>query len=272
MKLGLGTVQFGTAYGISSTRKQVARTDTAAILDRARQGGIALLDTAANYGEAEQILATLGVTGFRIVTKTMSVAHGVDTVVARARQSAATLGADTLLVHAVSDLAESSLWPALQGLKAEGLFRYIGISAYFADDPVALAQRYRPDVMQLPFSLLDQRLTGALPVLKDLGVEIHARSLFLQGLLLTDSPPEKFNRAAAELARIRSEIRAAGSSPLGAALAFARSRPEVTIGVVGVTRLDELDEILAAMTEPLPDLDWQALALTDAWVLTPSLW
>jgi aryl-alcohol dehydrogenase-like predicted oxidoreductase len=274
MKLGLGTVQFGQAYGVSNTRGQVTTADAAAILARAVRAGVRVLDTAANYGEAENVLSGLDTAPFRLVTKTISAKGGVQAVIARARHSAATLGADTLLVHAAADLQDDGLWPALQALKAEGIFRKIGISVYVADDPAALAARYRPDVMQLPFSLLDQRLLqdGTLAKLKTMGVEIHARSIFLQGLLFLDALPEKLRHAAPQLAAIKAAIKNAGSTSLAAALGFVLSRPEIDVALVGVTAPSELDEILGAAALPLPDLDWSALALDDETVLTPSRW
>ncbi|HEX2759654.1 MAG TPA: aldo/keto reductase, partial [Rhizomicrobium sp.] len=226
-RLGLGTVQFGQAYGVSNSRGQVSGLEAQAILARAAQAGIRLLDTAANYGEAEQVLAALDTAPFRIVTKTISVKNGIDAVIARARQSAERLKADTVLVHAAADLAEPGLWPALQRLKAEGLFRRIGISTYVVDDPAALAARFRPDTMQLPFSLLDQRLLrdGTLARLQEMGVEIHARSLFLQGLLLMapESLPAHLRAAAAHLAGLRAQLAEAGTTPLAAALGFVLS-------------------------------------------------
>ena len=206
MKLGLGTVQFGQAYGVSNSRGHVPPGEAAAILALARDAGITTLDTAANYGEAEKVLAALDTGSFRIVTKTIGLGQGLDAVIARARQSAQALKADTLLVHAAGDLLGpdgDALWKALLELREQGVFRKIGISAYVADDPAALAQRFRPDVMQIPFSLLDQRLLadGSLARLKNLGVEIHARSLFLQGLLFLapDALPEKLQSAAPQL-------------------------------------------------------------------------
>lgn len=274
MKLGLGTVQFGQAYGVSNTRGQVTRAEAAAILLRAAQAGIGVLDTAANYGEAETVLAALDTAPFRIVTKTISVKNGVDAVVARARQSAAAVKADTLLVHAAADLEDTALWAALQGLKAEGVFRRIGISVYVADEPARLAERFKPDVMQLPFSLLDQRLlkNGTLGQLKSQGVEIHARSIFLQGLLFLETLPEKLRHAALELSLSKAAITAAGATPLQAALGFVLSQPEIDVALVGVTARAELDEILAAAALPPPRLDWSALALSDEMVLTPSRW
>jgi len=276
-KLGLGTVQFGQPYGISNTQGQVSPMEAAAILANARNAGIRLLDTAANYGEAETVLAKLDTMAFRIVSKTIGLKRGLDQVIARARQSATALKADTLLVHAAADLLGpdgDALWSALRRLRDDGVFRKIGISVYVADDPAALAARFRPDVMQLPFSLLDQRLlaNGALARLKELDVEIHARSLFLQGLLFLDALPEKLRHAGSHLKTVRARLHDAGVTPLAAALGFALSRPEIAFGLVGVTSAAELNEIIDAARKPLPDLDWAAFALNDAVVLTPSLW
>ncbi len=198
-------------------------------------------------------------------------------VIARARQSAQTLKADTLLVHAASDLKGKdgeALWNALRRLKSEGVFRKIGISAYVADDPAALAERFRPDVMQLPFSLLDQRLleNGTLARLQELGVEVHARSLFLQGLLFMEELPAKLRHAAPHLAHVRKRLNDANVTPLAAALGFVLAQPEIAFGLVGVTSGKELEEIIAAAGQPLPRLDWASFALKDELVLTPSLW
>jgi aryl-alcohol dehydrogenase-like predicted oxidoreductase len=277
-KLGLGTVQFGQAYGVSNTRGQVGPNAANAILVRAAQAGVAWLDTAANYGEAEAVLSKLNITPFRIVTKTTSVSQGVDAVIARVRRSVALLGhIDRVLVHSAADLIGpdgGALWTALRDLKDEGVVGGIGISVYVADDPAALAARFRPDAMQLPFSLLDQRLLrdGTLGRLRDLGVEIHARSLFLQGLLFMAKLPAKLQSAAPALTAIKARIHDAGTTPLSAALGFVLARPEIDAAIIGVTALDELDEILAAAAAPLPALDWENLALSDETVLTPSLW
>jgi aryl-alcohol dehydrogenase-like predicted oxidoreductase len=276
-KLGLGTVQFGQAYGVSNPRGQVPGDEAAAILQQAAKAGIRLLDTAANYGAAENVLAELDTSPFRIVTKTINLSHGIDRVLARARQSAQALKADTLLVHAAGDLkgAEGeALWKALRGLKDNGVFRKIGISAYVADDPAALAEKFHPDTMQLPLSVLDQRLLmdGTLARLQTLGVEVHARSLFLQGLLFMEELPAKLRHAAPHLLHVRKTLAGANVTPLAAALRFVLARPEITFGIVGVTSAKDLDEIIAVVKQRLPQLDWASFALKDELVLTPSLW
>ncbi|HEY0300852.1 MAG TPA: aldo/keto reductase [Rhizomicrobium sp.] len=283
-RLGLGTVQFGQAYGISNRRGQVPQGDVAAILRRAAEAGIGVLDTAAGYGDAEAVLGGLAALTqpFRVVTKTIALENGLDAVLARARQSVAALGrgpVDLLLVHSAADLlgpGGGALWNGLLALRDEGLFGGIGISAYVADDPLRLAREFRPDAMQVPVSLLDQRLlqSGALAAIKTLGVEVHARSLFLQGLLFLaeDKLPPKLAAAARHLNMLRSAFAEAGTTPLAAALAFAFGRPEIDVAVVGVTTPDEFDEILRASQAPAPRIDWPACALEDELLLTPSRW
>ncbi|HEY2836262.1 MAG TPA: hypothetical protein VGI89_06810, partial [Rhizomicrobium sp.] len=113
---------------------------------------------------------------------------------------------------------------------------------------------------------------GTLAALNDLGVEVHARSLFLQGLLFLDELPEKLKAAEPHLSRIKARLRETNVSPLAAALGFVLARPEIAFGLVGVTSADELQDIIAASRTLLPDLDWPSFALADERVLTPSLW
>jgi aryl-alcohol dehydrogenase-like predicted oxidoreductase len=282
-KLGLGSAQFGLDYGVSNTRGRTPDAEVEAILARALDAGVRLVDTASAYGEAE---ATLGAVlpspcPFRIVTKTAP-GGGPEMVENAARASLNMLwlpSAYALLVHSAKDLAGDAgpaLWGMLERLKGEGRFEKIGISAYASDDPVALARRYRPDVMQLPVSLLDQSLiqNGALETLAGMGVEVHLRSIFLQGLLFVplERLPGRLGGSAARLKRVRLELAEAGVDPVTAAVRFALDRPEAAHAVVGVTGLDELEGVLAAAATRVPDLDWAAMALDDPLALDPRRW
>jgi len=283
-RLGLGTVRFGQSYGISNRRGRVPDTHIAQILIRAAKAGVGWLDTAAAYGNAEATLGTLQKYArlFRIATKTMSPKDNIAGVLSRARLSIETLQrkpVDLLLVHAAGDLLGPdgpALWDELLSLRDEGLFRAIGISAYPADDPVTLARRFRPAAMQFPVSLLDQRLLidGTLARLKDMGVQIHARSLFLQGLLFLapNELPPSLAAVAPHLDAVCARVARAGATPLSAALGFVLSQPEIDVALVGVTSVGELDEILSGAATPVPEIDWSACALQDSRILTPSQW
>ncbi|MCK1707599.1 aldo/keto reductase [Bradyrhizobium sp. 146] len=283
-RIGLGTVQFGANYGVSNVAGQVPTAQVAAILRSAHAAGVRLLDTAASYGTAEEVLgsALAPDQDFAIVTKALPLSHGLEEVERRARRSLDLLGrapADAILIHAARDLAGPEglrLWALLERLRDEGLYRRIGISAYFADGPLELARRYRPDLMQLPFSILDQRLreNGELAQIKQLGIEIHVRSVFLQGLLFMDPGqlPGRLAHAGPALAKAKAHIRQAGLRPIEAAIGFVLAQQDVDIAVVGVTSRNELAQIVAASATPFPDLDWRTCAIDDSFILTPSLW
>ena len=77
-----------------------------------------------------------------------------------------------------------ALWDRLKMLRDEGLFDEVGVR-HASDDPVGVARRFKPDLLQAPASLLDQRLLldGSLMAVRDMGIEVHLRSIFLNGLL-----------------------------------------------------------------------------------------
>lgn len=282
--LGLGAAQFGLDYGVSNPRGRVPEDEVRLILDTAATNQVAVIDTAPAYGDSERILGQSWPfpSPFRVVTKTVPIAEGLDRVETRARRSLEKMGLSrgyALMVHAAEDLLGpdgQALWDRLQGLKAEGLFQKIGVSCYGSDEPVHLARRFRPDLIQLPCSLLDQRpdRDGTLRALADLGVEIHLRSIFLQGLLFLDRDqmPAALGDAGPRLSRIRRALAEAGADPLQAALAYAQTRPEASAVILGVTSAAELRAILAAAATPVPDLDWSALALDHPLALDPRRW
>jgi D-threo-aldose 1-dehydrogenase len=283
-RIGLGTVQFGINYGVSNITGQVSVSKVSAILATAQGAGIRVLDTAASYGTAEEVLGSAMHPDyhFDIVTKTLPLSHGLEEVEKRARRSLDYLGrkpAEAILVHAAQDLAGPDgprLWALLQRLRDEGLYKRIGISAYIADGPLELARRYRPDLMQIPFSVLDQRVkqNGELASLKELGIEIHARSIFVQGLLLMDPKklPANLTHAGPALAKTHAHVKRAGLTPLEAAIGYVLAQKEVDVAIVGVTSRDQLSEIVAASAAELPEFDWAACAIDDPVTLTPPLW
>lgn len=281
-RLAIGTVQFGLAYGISNDRGKVPADVADQILRDAAAAGIDTADTAAAYGDAESVLVTLlsDLPAFRVVTKTRSVAGGVAAVVERAMVSAQRFGPSaTLLVHSAADLRTAegpALWRALLQLREEGRFAKIGISAYASDNPVRLAREFRPDILQLPVSVLDQRLVreGALETLKSLGVEIHVRSAFMQGAIFLDPAalPPALSHARASLTGFRAQLSRHELLPLQAALGYALSIPEIDRVVVGVTSADELAEIVSAANAKSQHIPWRDFAIDDDILLDPRKW
>ena len=73
MKLALGTAQFGLPYGVANQFGQVPKEETQRVLRSCQLAGITTIDTASSYGTSEQILGSIGVDRFNIVSKTTRV-------------------------------------------------------------------------------------------------------------------------------------------------------------------------------------------------------
>jgi len=283
-RLAIGTVQFGLAYGVSNTRGKVQLAEAEAILRTAANAGVTTVDTAAVYGDSEEVIAGLlaRLPGFKVVTKTVSVASGVAAVIARAEDSSKRFGAAAayaLLIHSAGDLRTlegEALWRALRGLQDRGLFAKVGISAYASDDPAELARRFRPDIMQVPVSVLDQGLvrSGALAELKSLGVEIHARSAFVQGAIFMapERLPPALRYAESKLASFHGAIAAHGMTVMQAGIGFPLSVPEIDRVVVGVTSVAELSEVIATAAALPGNVPWTDFAVIDDVLLDPRTW
>lgn len=284
-QLALGTAQFGLDYGITNTRGRVPTEEAAALLQQAWAGGVRIVDTARAYGNSEEVLGAVMQAGWRVVTKTLPLrqdsidAGAVDRVEAAFAQSVRQLGAvDTLLVHHAQDLLAPGgerLFGWLQEQKQRGRVSRIGVSVYDGAEVAALLDRYAIEVIQLPASIADQRLVGdgSIARLHGAGVEIHVRSLFLQGVLLAspDFAAQRFPEQGAWLDRFHAGCAARGVTPLQACFGFFKSLPQFSAAVVGVSKVEELAQLLQAWNSASP-MDWSGWGVDNTAFTDPRLW
>ena len=286
-KLALGAVQFGIDYGINSTEGQVKPKEVENILHYARSKGIDLLDTAPAYGNSEKILGQVGVENIKVVTKTRYFDNleinnsDIKLLNNDFYRSLKNLKQDNIygvLVHNANDLLKpgaEKLFKQLQELKQEEKIVKIGVSVYSHNQLQSILDSFDIDLVQLPFNILDRRMieSGMLSDLHAKGVEVHARSVFLQGLLLMSEQnrPEKFNRWNG-LWRIWHEwLNDNQLTALEAAIRYAISMPEISKILVGVDTKDQLKEIITASNGILPNMPTE-LYTNDANLLNPTNW
>ncbi|MBK7901033.1 MAG: aldo/keto reductase [Betaproteobacteria bacterium] len=286
-RIGLGTVQWGMEYGVNNHDGRTPSLEVGRILAAGRAVGLRVLDTAALYGEAESVLGEQDLRGMRVVTKTPRYAHAPITA-ADANDLKATLGRSLarlrqpsvhgLLVHHADDLLAPGgerLIDALHFLRDQGKAERIGVSVYDGNQIAAVLERFTPDLVQLPLNVLDQRLVtdGSLSRLASLGVEIHVRSVFLQGLLLMqpDSTPAYFDPWRDQLCAWHAACYARNVLPQHAALAFVCDQPEVNCCLVGVQSLAQLEQSLAGLDD-VPAFDAAPFACRDPALLNPANW
>jgi aryl-alcohol dehydrogenase-like predicted oxidoreductase len=284
-RLALGTVQFGQAYGIANREGQLSRTTAKAMLQMAASSGIDTLDTAIAYGESETCLGEVGTRGFRVITKLPAVPPDCADVSGwmetQVTESLSRLGAKKLfglLLHRPDQLLEGcgrEIFQTLQNLKKAKRVKKVGISIYSPDELEKLIPRYRFDLVQAPFSLVDRRLhtSGWLGRLKEAGVEVHTRSTFLQGLLLVprESIPSKFSRWSDLWNKWHVWLERNDSSAVEACLTFPFSFPEIDHVVVGADSVGQLEQIVQAATGGYPG-DLPDLRCDDEDLINPTRW
>ena len=292
-RIALGTAQFGLDYGITNEGGKVTPDEADAILRLCSDAGVDTIDTAHLYGDSEEVLGRSlpGGAGFRIVTKTpkfgdMRSATEAGNLLRRALDESLRKlnrgSVDALLFHDADDLLGplgGPLWDVAEGLKRNGSAGKLGVSVYDAWQIDELVDRLPLEVVQVPYNALDQRLVrgGQLAKLAGRGIEIHARSIFLQGLLLQapERIPEQLSPLRSAIADMGERFRARGLSQLEGLLAVAFRRSEISRFVVGVTSRAEMRAILAAAEaargakEPV---DLPAYDDVDARFLNPANW
>lgn len=290
MKLALGTVQFGLDYGVANTGGKVGSAAVGRILSAARELGIDMLDTAEAYGTAEEVLGGIGVADFEVVGKLGRldcaprdlISHVEERVAASLRR----LGLPRLyglLLHAPQQLLDEPdlarpLIDALEAVRDTGLAGRIGVSTYSPDQTLRLCELFPFDLVQLPLSPIDARwhrsgALGALGALKAGGVEIHVRSVFLQGLLLMapEDAPAWCAPWAGLLRDWQDWVRSQGLSLVEGALALTAANPHVDRIVVGVLDEAQLREIAQAAQTVVNEMPAR-LMTTEEGLLDPSRW
>ena len=85
---------------------------------------------------------------------------------------------------------------ALQELKRKRIIKKIGISVYESREIKKIWKFWKPDLIQVPFNVLDNRIldSGWINILKKFKVKIFARSIFLQGLLINEDNSIRINK------------------------------------------------------------------------------
>jgi aryl-alcohol dehydrogenase-like predicted oxidoreductase len=286
MKLALGTVQFGMDYGVGKACRRVAQSEAGEIIRRAKMYGIDTLDTAIGYGESESVLGYLGLRGWKVVTKLPPVPDYCPNIYKwvsnQVQESMSRLKVRHLyglLLHYPNQLLGAQgeeLYKALQIIKLqEQLVDKIGFSIYAPKELDDIFNKYPIDIIQAPLNILDRRLveSGWASLLNQLGVEIHARSLFLQGLLLMSSSqrPIKFNVWHEVWTAWDTWLNEVGLTPLEACLGYMNELPQIDLAVIGVQSVDQLDEILAGVSFRLPSLPKFGV-LSDQRLINPATW
>lgn len=285
MKIALGTVQFGMNYGVSNKSGKVSESESSKILASARSYGINTLDTAAEYGESESILGLMNLDGWKIISKLPSYVSGsqilkdwvfnsVSNSLIKLRQN----NIYAILLHRPSQLLESDgdkIYDELSRLKSEKIISKIGISVYSPYELDIYLKEFDFDLVQAPLNPFDQRIisSGWMGRLQKMGIELHVRSIFLQGLLTMPQSqrPRKFYRWKYLFDDWDSWLLKNNLSAVEACVRFSQSESSVSKIIIGVQSCAQMAENVEAYGKGSIQIPQRFVSDSEE-LLNPSCW
>ena len=185
-----------------------------------------------------------------------------------------------LLLHRPGQLLEPcgmTLYECLLDLRLSGLVNNIGISIY---SPVELDDLFKKsdfnfDIVQAPVNIFDHSLeqSGWSEKLTERQIKIHARSVFLQGLLLLPPTrrPKIFSKWANEFEQYDQWLASQGLNALEATLNHVYTKKFIDKVIVGVESVQQLNEVLNSIKKHPCDAP-KFFEKYDGRLLNPSRW
>lgn len=285
-KLALGTAQFGMKYGIKNLEGKIKFSEVNKILKLAKNLNIDLIDTAIAYGNSEKIIGDSGINDFKFVSKLPVLPKDCvninSWVEEHVQSSLIRLGVSSLhglLVHRSENLLGNEgkkLIKALKMVKRNGWVKKIGISIYDPSECEQVMQLIRIDIVQAPLNIVDRRLvaSGLLSRLYSEGIEIHTRSVFLQGLLLMpyNKIPKNLNKWSKVWEKWSLELKNNDLSAAEVCLLYPLSLPEIDRVIVGVDNADQLKELVKRSKSQNSQIDCSFMISNDKMLINPSNW
>ena len=262
MKLIIGTANAGSKYSLNQYKKNSQKNLTR-IINYAKKNNILIFDTAPKYKNAEKILGNQKDKRIKIITKISETnkKNLKKNLIEKIINSRKRLNVDKLyglLIHDINFFRNQNskvISEILHDIKKKGIVKKIGFSVYSPNDVDYILKYIKPDIVQLPLSIFDRRfmISKKIKKLNTLGVEVHVRSIFMRGLLLSNinKIPDSLNKLKSQLVKLDKWCVSKKISRLQIAVNFIKSNKNIDAVVIGVDSVDQLKKIIIAFKNPL---------------------
>ena len=254
----LGSANFNQIYGITKNfinKKEIKRSFNLAL-----KNNIRIIDTSPLYNKSEKIIGLLNNNRFKIISKISkppknikreNIKKWVKLKVSNSLKNLKIKKFECLLLHNVDSLLSKNgneIYKNIKNMKTIGLTNKIGISIYDFNILDKILKKFKFDLIQAPFNILDQRLvtTGWLKKLKKRKIKVYVRSIFLQGILLLkhNQLPEKLKKLNKNLIIWENWLKKNKFKPLQVCISFVLNQRQLDGIVVGYNNKNQLNQIL----------------------------
>ena len=257
-KIILGSANFDQKYGIS--RNFILKSEIKKLFKLAKKNKITTVDTSPSYDKSEKIIGSLNEKNFKIISKTLAVPKNLERKKIKSwlkKKSIMSLNNlkikkfECLLIHDAKSLLGKNgneIYEGIKEIKKSKLTNKIGVSIYDFYILGKILKKFKFDTVQAPYNILDQRLvkTGWLKKLKRKKIEIHVRSIFLQGILLLKSNqlPNKLKKLKKSWLIWEQWLKRNKFSPMQVCMSFVFKQRQINGFVIGFNNVNQLNQIL----------------------------
>lgn len=280
-KIAIGTAQFSNNYGITNNQI-INQKNISNILKDGLSLQITTIDTAPEYYNVEKKLGKFNLENFDLITKTALNENDkiidykeLESNIKKSFSNLNTKFLYALLIRSpVTLLKDKNLLDTILSFKNKNLISKIGYTLYDVEELERLYEYFKPDIVQIPYSIVDQRFEKKnwISKMHNDGVEIHVRSVFLQGLLLSDPNeiPHKFNKYKNFFKKLDFWIKENKVSKLQACLNSILNDKRISKIVIGINNRNSLHEINRIKKTSLYYPKW--IKLNDKRIIDPREW
>jgi aryl-alcohol dehydrogenase-like predicted oxidoreductase len=282
----LGTANLADNYGINNSNI-IKNSSFKKIFLFLKKNRIFFIDTAYSYKNAEKNLSKFNLKNFEIISKLPvlqsrknmdKVENRIINYVYKTLKNLKINHFYALLIHNTKDLKGKEgekIFNTLRLLKKNGVIKKIGFSIYSPNELDKYFFKFKPDLVQGPLNIFDQRMlrSGWIKRLNNKSVEFHARSIFLQGLLLKKSKliPKKFQKFYRIFDKYHSWLRKNNINSFEACLSFVFSIKIVDKIILGIDNVDQLNQIINTKLIK-KKLNFKQLNCFNNKLINPSTW
>ncbi len=283
-KIILGTANLASSYGLTKTRI-LKETNAKEFFKYLYKKKIKYLETAYEYKNNEKIFSKFNLKSFKIIMKinVKKNEFSQKKIFEKIKLSLKKYNLKKfycLMLHNTKSLStkkKSTIFKTLEEIKRKKLVSKIGYSIYDKEELDKFYLSNKPDIIQGPLNLLNQELLkcGWLKKLKKDKVEFHARSIFLQGLLLKEreAVPLYFKQYSKYLNKYYNYTEKLNRSKLSTCLNFINNLDNVTKIIIGIDSINHLDDILSLkLTNKLSIKELNKLSINKKKLIDPRLW
>jgi len=191
----LGTANLNKKYGF--LKKSIRFSEFKKIIKNSKKNKVRYIDTSINYSGVHKILGKLNLNKIKVITKisiptnnNINAELWIKKIIKNIIRDLKTKSLYCVLIHNSNILLNNKYKKYilnLNELKKKGKIKKIGFSVYNLREAKILLKKYKFDILQVPLNIINQTFCDKnfLQNIRKKNIEIHARSVFLQGILLS---------------------------------------------------------------------------------------